>query len=134
MNCVLPLSTIQPKCGFRIANIQFPNNQLTENEHYMGGTDIKVVSQKIGRCSTCESGRPEESHLQSPSEPCVNLSIHTAPASLPLETSRSQAYAKRTRLRGAHPHLLCSYAHFILKVRSWRTWRYQIKTSSLFYL
>lgn len=25
------------------------------------------------------------------------------------------------RLQGARPHLLCSYAHFILKVRSWRT-------------
>ena len=48
--------------------------------------------------STFESGRPEESHLQSPSEPYVNLSIHTAPVSLPLETSRSKAYAKRTRL------------------------------------
>jgi hypothetical protein len=46
----------------------------------------------------CVSGRPEEFHLQSPREPCVNLSIHTAPASIPLETSRSQAYAKRTRL------------------------------------
>ena len=31
-------------------------------------------------------------------EPCVNLSIHTAPASHPLETSRSQADAERTRL------------------------------------
>ena len=30
--------------------------------------------------------------------------------------------APASRLRGAHPHLLCSYAHFILKVRSWRTW------------
>ena len=42
-----------------------------------------------------ESGRPEEFHLQSPSEPCVNLSIHTAPASIPLETSRSQADAEK---------------------------------------
>ena len=25
------------------------------------------------------------------------------------------------RLRGARPHLLCSCAHFMLKVRSWRT-------------
>ena len=38
-----------------------------------------------------ESGRPEEFHLQSPSEPYVNLSIHTARASHELETSRSQA-------------------------------------------
>ena len=29
------------------------------------------------------------------SEPCVNLSIHTAPVSLTLETSRFQAYTKR---------------------------------------
>ena len=41
------------------------------------------------------SGRPEEFHLQSPSDPYVNLSIHTAPASLPLETSRSHADAER---------------------------------------
>ena len=40
-----------------------------------------------------ESGRPEEFHLQSPTDPYVNLSIHTAPASLALETSRSQADA-----------------------------------------
>jgi len=45
-----------------------------------------------------EPGRPEEFHLQSPSDPYVNLSIHTAPASHSLEISRSQAYAKRTRL------------------------------------
>ena len=31
--------------------------------------------------------------------------------------------APASRLRGALPHLLCSYAHFMLKVRSWRTWR-----------
>jgi hypothetical protein len=42
-----------------------------------------------------QSGRPEEFHLQSPSEPYVNLSIHTAPASHSLETSRSQADAER---------------------------------------
>ena len=30
-----------------------------------------------------------------------------------------------SRIRGAVPHLLCSYAHFILKVRSWRTCRNQ---------
>ncbi len=40
-----------------------------------------------------QSGRPEEFHLQSPTEPYVNLSTHTAPASLALGTSRSQADA-----------------------------------------
>ena len=39
------------------------------------------------------SGRPEEFHLQSPPEPYVNLSIHTAPARLTLGTSQSQADA-----------------------------------------
>ncbi|MDH3574408.1 MAG: hypothetical protein OEM90_12455, partial [Desulfobacteraceae bacterium] len=42
---------------------------------------------------TGQSGRPEEFHLQPPSEPCVNLSIHTAPVSHSLETSRLQADA-----------------------------------------
>ena len=41
-----------------------------------------------------ESGRLEEFHLQSPTQPYVNLSIHTAPASHPLETSQSQADAE----------------------------------------
>ena len=45
-----------------------------------------------------ESGRPEEFHLQSPSDPYVNLSIHTAPANHPLETSRSQTDAKCVQL------------------------------------
>jgi len=34
-----------------------------------------------------------------PTDPCVKLSIHTDHASLPLETSRSKAYAIRTRFR-----------------------------------
>ncbi len=41
------------------------------------------------------SGRPEEFHLQPPSEPCVNLSIHTAPVSHSLETSQFQADEER---------------------------------------
>ncbi len=41
------------------------------------------------------SGRPEEFHLQSPTEPYVNLSIHTAPVSHSLETSQFQADAER---------------------------------------
>jgi len=36
-----------------------------------------------------------------------------------------------SRLRGAYPHLLGSYAHFILKVRSWRTCRYRRFTKML---
>ena len=40
------------------------------------------------------SGRLEEFHLQSPTDPYVNLSIHTAPASLAPGTSRSQADAE----------------------------------------
>ena len=50
-----------------------------------------------------ESGRPEEFHLQSPLDPYVNLSIHTAPASLTLGTLRSQADAGS---RTAPPSLL----------------------------
>ncbi len=44
---------------------------------------------------TFESGRPEEFHLQSPTAPYVNLSIHTAPVSHSLETSQSQADVER---------------------------------------
>jgi len=42
-----------------------------------------------------QSGGAGESHPHAPTDPCVNLSIHTAPASHSLETSRSQAYAER---------------------------------------
>ena len=42
-----------------------------------------------------ESGGAGESHPHAPTDPCVNLSIHTAPAGHSLETSRSQAYAER---------------------------------------
>ncbi len=51
----------------------------------------------------CPSGRPEEFHLQSPTDPYVNLSIHTAPTSLALGTSRPQADAGS---RTAPPSLL----------------------------
>ena len=44
-----------------------------------------------------ESGGAGEFHPHAPTDPYVNLSIHTAPASLPLETSRSQADAERVR-------------------------------------
>ncbi len=46
---------------------------------------------------TFESGGAGESHPHAPTDPYVSLSTHTAPASLPLEISRSQAYTKRTR-------------------------------------
>jgi hypothetical protein len=39
------------------------------------------------------SGRLEEFHLQSPIEPYVNLSIHTAPSSLTLGLSKAHADA-----------------------------------------
>ena len=71
---------------------------------------MKVISQEIGRSSNWEPGRPEEFHLQSPTEPYVNLSIHTARASHSLETSRSQAYAECVQLlprfSGVGRHLL----------------------------
>ncbi len=58
-----------------------------------------VISyQKTKYQPTNESGSAGESHPHAPTDPCVNLSIHTAPASHSLEISRSQAYAKRTRL------------------------------------
>ena len=61
-----------------------------------------------------KSGRPEEFHLQSPTVPYVNLSIHTAPASHSLEISRFQAYTTNT---GSSPALAgltiacCKLAH-----------------------
>jgi len=38
-----------------------------------------------------EPGRPEEFHLQSPTDPYVSLSTHTARASLPPVASQPQA-------------------------------------------
>ena len=43
------------------------------------------------------SGSAGESHPHAPTDRYVTVSRHTAPASLPLESSRSQAYAKETR-------------------------------------
>jgi len=73
-----------------------------------------------------ESGSAGESHPHAPTDPCVNLPIHTAPASLPLETLRSKAYAKRTRFLprfsgvdhrllwvGSSPSLHSHYRNFI---------------------
>ncbi len=44
------------------------------------------------------SGRPEDSHLQSPTEPYVSLSTHTARVSRAVETLRLQRDAERTSL------------------------------------
>ena len=44
------------------------------------------------------SGRPEESHLQSPTEPYVNLSTHTAHVSPTVETFLLQRDAERYSL------------------------------------
>ena len=43
------------------------------------------------------SSSPGEFHPQALTDRYVTVSRHTAPASLPLESSRSQAYAKETR-------------------------------------
>jgi hypothetical protein len=48
--------------------------------------------------TSCESGRPEEFRLQSPSEPYVNLSIHTAPAAILLKPHGLKPTQKETRL------------------------------------
>ncbi len=53
---------------------------------------ISVLNQPV-----VQSGSAGESHPHAPTDPCVNLSIHTAPASHPHETLRFQTYAKRTR-------------------------------------
>ena len=41
----------------------------------------------ISKWATIAPGRPEESHLQSPTDPYMSFSTHTARASLPLEAS-----------------------------------------------
>ena len=50
-----------------------------------------------------KSGSAGESHPHAPTDPCVNLSIHTAPASHFLETSQSQAYAERNPVPPGYP-------------------------------
>jgi hypothetical protein len=52
--------------------------------------DITTENQKS---ANRESGRAGESHPHAPTDPCVNLSIHTAPASLTLDASQPQADA-----------------------------------------
>jgi len=73
--------------------------------HGVGGQDVddlvKVgverMTNQISWLSTNPSspGRPEESHLKSPTDPYVSLSTHTARASLPLEASQPQADIER---------------------------------------
>ena len=53
------------------------------------------------------SGRLEEFHLQSPTEPCVTVSRHTAPVSLSLGASRPQADAGR---ESSSPFRLAKYS------------------------
>jgi hypothetical protein len=75
---------------------------------------MKVVSQKIGRCSTGESSSPGESHPQALTERYVTVSRHTAPASHSLETSRFRAYAKESGSSPAAAGLTfacCELAH-----------------------
>jgi hypothetical protein len=47
---------------------------------------VTPIADKMLRCRDCplRSSRPEEFHLQALPEPCVNLSIHTAPDVRPL--------------------------------------------------
>ncbi len=45
--------------------------------------------QLIARHVRAKSGRPEEFHLQSPTESDINLSIHPAPVSPSLKTFQS---------------------------------------------
>jgi len=54
-------------------------------------------------------GRPVESHHQSPTDPYVNLSAHTAPVSLPLESSRSQAYIEKIKFLPVSRLTCCLY-------------------------
>ena len=56
---------------------------------------MRLSQSKSRKQTDGESGSPGEFHPQAPTDPCVNLSIHTAPVSLTLETSRFQAYTKR---------------------------------------
>ena len=91
--------------GFKELQI-LPENQISPRYRYIENTPKmpKVQICKNITTSGCRSilpiwsGSAGESHPHAPTDPCVNLSIHTAPASLPLETSRSQIYAIRTRL------------------------------------
>ena len=50
---------------------------------------------ETSKISNPESGSAGESHPHAPTDPCVNLPIHMAPVSLPLEASRPQADVKR---------------------------------------
>jgi hypothetical protein len=54
-----------------------------------------VFFTNLENISNPESGSAGESHPHAPTDPCVNLPIHMAPVSLPLEASRPQADAKR---------------------------------------
>ena len=72
---------LQTKCGLDAIRAAYMNRLNVSRFGYF--------------CST-ESGGPGESHPQAPTEPCVNLSIHTAPTSHTLEASRFQADSERS--------------------------------------
>jgi hypothetical protein len=56
---------------------------------------LSNLSKKEGHALPFPPGRPEESHLQSPTVPYVSLSTHTARASLSPGTSQPQADIER---------------------------------------
>jgi hypothetical protein len=103
-------ASVTPSGPINIREALFRHEQLLFSMTVAHTIDFLISCQYHKISEISQSGRPEEFHLQSPSDPHVNLSIHTAPASLPLETSRSKAYAKRTRLlprsRGVDHRLL----------------------------
>jgi hypothetical protein len=70
---------------------------------------------------TADSSSAGESHPHALTDPYVNLSVHTAPANLSPEVSRSQAGPEGPTL------IFCTVAHtsFKFKVRSWLTIRYK---------
>ena len=95
---------------------------------------IGLRESSLGKYIVAESGSPGEFHLQAPTDPCVNLSIHTAPTSHTLETSRLQAGTERSPVppsclvdhlflqAGSSP--FAQLRTFYIKMRSWRTkWR-----------
>jgi hypothetical protein len=64
------------------------------------GTDVTALVATL-------PGRPEESHLQTPTDPYVSLSTHTARASHTLEASRLQVDAEK---KGSLPVIWLAFA------------------------
>ena len=59
---------------------------------------LKPGLRQVDHLSLFRSGRPEDSHLQAPSDPDVSLSTHTAHASRAVETFLLQRDAERNSL------------------------------------